>query len=304
MRCIQCDIHKTKNPPGELTNQERLDTIEQIADWNRDINIVLTGGEPFMRKPELYSIAQTAKAQRVYLTVSTNGTLVTRRDIERIPRSGINDIVISIDSHRPEVHDKIRGQKGTFERASRTIRHLVSQVRNSEENVHVLTSTIIGGHNINEMEEMVAFLDGLGADAYLFQPIQPTFMGEFSSEWWKDNPLFPREARNVDSAIDAILRAKREGNGVYQKEYQLEVIRRYLKREPLLPGQCNSMDRNMMIDIIGNVRLCFNMERIGMEPISNIRSESLMTIWNRSEGVRAKMRGCTECCGVMICHAR
>jgi hypothetical protein len=56
----------------------------------------------------------------------------------------------------------------------------------------------------------------------------------------------------------------------------------------------------------GDVRLCFNMERIGLRAIANVRGRRLRDIWSDAavEGSRSVMRQCREGCGAMVCHAR
>lgn len=106
LRCVQCDIYKLTNPPGELTLEERRGVVAQVADWHPDIRVVFAGGEPFLRREVLYDVAEAAAERGVYTTLSTNGTLIRDADIERLPLSGVRCVVVSLDSDEPEVHDR------------------------------------------------------------------------------------------------------------------------------------------------------------------------------------------------------
>jgi MoaA/NifB/PqqE/SkfB family radical SAM enzyme len=307
LRCVQCDIYKLSNPPDELSLDERTQLVRDIAEWRPSIRLVLAGGELFMRRTMLYGVAAEAKRVGIYATLNTNGTLLRPEDIERLPSSGIRCVVVSIDSDEEHVHDEIRGVAGTFARAANAVRELVAARDRSHEDFSVLVSAILGRHNLHRAQAMVRFFEGLGVDTMLFQPLQPAFARAVGSRWWERDPLFPLDEHVVRDGIDTLIALRRAGHRVFQSEQQLEDIRRYFERpDELHREQCASMEQHMMVDMRGDVRLCFNMERIGLRPIGNVRTSSLRTLWEdrATELTRAKMLGCGEGCGSMLCHAR
>jgi MoaA/NifB/PqqE/SkfB family radical SAM enzyme len=307
LRCVQCDIYKLRNPTDELSLEERHDVIRQVANWHPAIRVVLTGGELFLRRRVLYDVAAMCATHGVNTTMNTNGTLVSDADVERLPTSGISCVVVSLDSDEAAVHDRIRGVPKTFERAVSTVRRLVAARDRAGQDFTVLTSTILGRHNLDRIESMLDFFEGLGVDTTLFQPLQPIFARAMTPSWWRTDPLFPNDSMQVGRAVDALQAARRRGRRVFQTESQFEDIRHYFGHPHAMPpGQCAAMDRHLMIDILGNVRLCFNMERIGLGPIGSVRETSLRALWEAEavEATRGKMRGCAEGCGSMLCHAR
>lgn len=307
LRCVQCDIYKLRNPPDELSLDERRDVIRQVAAWHPDIRVVLTGGELFLRRRVLYDVAGVCAAQGVYTTMNTNGTLVSDADVERLPTSGIRCIVVSLDSDLPADHDRIRGVPGTFERAVSAVRRLVAARDRAGRDFTVLSSTIVGRHNLDRIGSMLDLFEDLGVDTTLFQPLQATFARELTPAWWLTDPLFPDDPAQIERGIAALLSARRRGRRLFQTEGQFEDMRHYLLHpRATAPGQCAAMDRHMMVDIVGNVRLCFNMERIGLRPIGSVRRAPLRELWENeaTESTRGRMRGCTEGCSSMLCHAR
>lgn len=307
LRCVQCDIWKLEDPPGQLTLDQRRGVVRQIAAWHSSIRLVLTGGELFLKRDLLYAVAAACSEHGVYTTMSSNGTLIRDQDIERLPHSGIRCIVLSVDSDQPEVHDRIRGVPGTFDRVIRSIQRLVQARDRAGQDFTVLTSTILGSHNLDRIESMLDLFESLGVDTTLFQPIQPTFARERSPRWWAEHPLFPAENAQIDRGIDSLQRARLGGRRLFQTPDQLEDMRHYFRHpDDLSPGQCASMDHSMMIDLFGDVRLCFHMERLGLQPVANVRDRELSAIWQdaRTEQARVAMRSCRQGCGSMICHAR
>lgn len=307
LRCVQCDIYKLKDPPGQLSLDERKAIVGQLAAWNPSIRLVLTGGELFLRRSMLYELASSCREHAVYTTMNSNGSIIREQDFELLPYSGINCIVLSVDSDEAAIHDRIRGVSGTFERVLGSIRRLVEARERCRTDFTVLTSTILGRHNLHRVSGMVDLFERLGVDTMLFQPIQPAFARDMPPNWWLTDPLFPMDMETMDRGIDALIAMRQQGRRLYQTERQFEDMRHYFRYPRALAlGQCASMDRHMMIDLFGNVRLCFHMERIGLVPIANVRDRSLRAIWEdaATEGTRSRMRTCLEGCGTMCCHAR
>lgn len=307
LRCVQCDIHTLRNPPDELTEAERRSVVQQVAEWDPAIRVVLAGGELFSRRSMLYAVAEEALARGVYTTLSSNGTLIHDEDVERLPHSGIRCIVLSVDSDEPDVHDRIRGVPGTFDKVVASIRRLVAARDRCRTDFTVLTSTILGAHNLHRVPQMVSFLESLGVDTTLFQPIQPAFARPRAARWWEHDPLFPSDPALVDRGLDALVSLRGAGRRIFQTPDQLEDARRYLHRPwEVEAGMCAAMDRHLMVDMVGDVRLCFNMERIGLRPVANVRRRALREIWRDAqvERTRERMRTCREGCASMLCHAR
>lgn len=304
LRCVQCDIWTLKNPPNSITLEERIKVLKETKLWSEQPKVVLTGGELLMRPDRLYETTEAAKSLGVYITISSNGTLVRSSDLMKLPQSGISCIVFSIDSHHEEVHDSIRGVKGTYKKVINSV-NLVNKIK-AGTSLSILTSTIIGEHNLHEIEPLVDFLESTGAETTVFQPIQPIFARKLENNW-QMGKLFPRDFDKIDRGIDMILKLKQSGRRIYQTEQQFEDMRYYFKNPlKVREGQCAAFHSSMMIDITGQVRLCFNMERIGLKPIGNIRESTLQELWTGTEAQKARevMKKCTEGCASMVCHAR
>ena len=67
---------------------------------------------------------------------------------------------------------------------------------------------------------------------------------------------------------------------------------------------CKAYDQNLILDIQGNVKFCFNMTLNPLNRIGNILTDSLNDIWSGIEALKIKdeMRRCNRACGVMACH--
>ncbi|MCK9909259.1 radical SAM protein, partial [Microbacteriaceae bacterium K1510] len=115
LKCVHCRAVAQPHPdPRELTTQEGVNLIDQIAEMDRPL-LVFTGGDPLMR-PDLFQLAEYAigKGLRVSMTPSATPR-VTEETIIRAKDAGLSRIAFSVDGPNADVHDRFRGTHGSFE---------------------------------------------------------------------------------------------------------------------------------------------------------------------------------------------
>ena len=61
----------------------------------------------------------------MYTTIATNGTLLTKENVERLKKIGIKYVEVSLDAPEPKTHDMFRGVEGAWERTVEGIRNVV-----------------------------------------------------------------------------------------------------------------------------------------------------------------------------------
>lgn len=108
-----------KDFPGELDTQAVYDVMDDLKGFGVPV-LILSGGEPLMR-PDIFDISRRAKTLGFYVGLSSNGTLISQRNIGDIAAVGYDYVGISIDGMR-ETHDRFRRKAGAFDEALRGIR--------------------------------------------------------------------------------------------------------------------------------------------------------------------------------------
>jgi len=103
----------------QLSLAEIGDLIADVRRYNP--NITLFGGEP-MLYPDWLKVVQIAKSAGLRCNIVTNGTHI-RKWASEIVESGLDEIIFSLDGPE-EIHDKIRGVPGTYQRALEGFRQL------------------------------------------------------------------------------------------------------------------------------------------------------------------------------------
>ena len=115
LKCAHCYINAGNISTDELTTEEALDLIDQIAEVSSPL-LILSGGEPLVRR-DFMEIVEYATSKKLKVALSTNGTLITEHVARKLSDLGIVYVGISIDSPDPQWHDMFRGVNGAFQAA-------------------------------------------------------------------------------------------------------------------------------------------------------------------------------------------
>jgi radical SAM protein with 4Fe4S-binding SPASM domain len=137
--------------------------------------LILTGGEPLMRRETTELLAHAASTGMI-VVLGTNGTLLTREKARHLKEIGVAGAGISLDSVRPEPHDRFRGVPGAWRGAARGIRACVA------ENLPVLLQMTVLPWNFDEVGEMIELADREGATGFTLYFLVCTGRGEELSD--------------------------------------------------------------------------------------------------------------------------
>ncbi|WP_310620590.1 heme d1 biosynthesis radical SAM protein NirJ [Flexibacterium corallicola] len=120
LKCRHCyTISADVSFPGELSNEQALETLEDLGQFKIPA-LILSGGEPLDR-PDLFQIAARARQLVRMLALSTNGTKIHGDAADRVAEIGFDYVGISIDGIG-KTNDWFRGVDGAFETALRGVR--------------------------------------------------------------------------------------------------------------------------------------------------------------------------------------
>lgn len=158
LSCKHCRASATPSAlPGELTSAEGHDLIDQVAAFGRPHPIlVLTGGDCMLR-PDLFDLVAHAVDLQVPVALSPSVTpMLTAEAIDRIAKSGVSAVSISLDGARAATHESVRGIPGHFAATIAAITALVAA------GVTVQINTTVMRSNVDELADLAALLARLG----------------------------------------------------------------------------------------------------------------------------------------------
>ena len=170
LRCKHCYQNAGKTLPDELPLRKQLEIVEQMVDSDVAI-LAISGGEPLL-SPNILPVARKAHDGGMYVTIATNGTLLTREMARKLVDHGVEYVEISLDSVYPEKHNAFRGID-CWDRVVEGIKHAVA-----EEWLKVGIATTITRMNIGELEDLIALAKELGVKCFNTFNFIPTGRGK------------------------------------------------------------------------------------------------------------------------------
>jgi sulfatase maturation enzyme AslB (radical SAM superfamily) len=167
LRCKHCYEDAGFHRP-ELTTDQAFTTIDKLS---KIANIGLpalsfSGGEPLIRK-DFFEVAAYAKKKIPYISIATNGTLLTKDNVKKLKEVDVDYVEISLDGASKEVHDSFRRVPGCFEKTMKGIRNCV------DENLDTCIAATAHKENLDEIPKIIELAQELGARFMHFNYVPP-----------------------------------------------------------------------------------------------------------------------------------
>ena len=284
-QCTTCTRWQTGNEIQELSCDEWQQLIVQMNYWLKPCYISFTGGEPFV-KEWFCDLLKFAHKLGVYSNVSTNGIFFTPENYDKITQTGVDFILISLNSLDPEIHNTYKGVKNLHQRIVSAIKYMKNNSK-----VRIGVSCIITRDNYRQLSDFASWAHNLGVDSINFQVIRDTFGPNFSAHpsiiasssnpYWKIDDL-----TELDRQLDLLMRQKNNGVPIVTPGYDLNIFKKYF-RDPLsIPRKlrCSVGFRNLIISSTGDVKLCYMFETLG-----NVKEEEIKDIWFSGNAQKQRM---------------
>lgn len=146
---------------GELTTGECRRVIDEIAEVNPNVFLILTGGEPLLRK-DIWDVAAYAAEKRFTTVFGTNGVLLREREAKLMRERGVLGASISLDSTDATRHDRFRHLPGSWDGAVRATRVL------TDAGLDFSLHMSVTDWNVGEVPAMIDLAKDLGAKVLNF----------------------------------------------------------------------------------------------------------------------------------------
>lgn len=308
LRCQQCHFWTYKDPEEKLTVDEYKDVIDQFKEINPDGIVVINGGEPTIHREEFFEISRYIRKKGFLSTCVTNGYDFDEETCHRMIEEGPTYITVSLDSHIPEIHNRLRGKKDAFEKTVTTIKRLVKyNLDIPDSKTEITVTTIIFDENIDSLFEYIEFVRSLGIRGVLFQMMSPTFANVSKEDRFFSEHFFKDKKKAIE-LIDALYKRYKDDPFVFLSENDVIWFKNYIEN-PDFTGEpvCDSHNKNIFLELYGDIVLCAHMRSFNNgNPVGNIRKERLVDILNSdvAKKMRSIMERCRRNCGLLACHKR
>ncbi len=223
---------------GRLPTGKLLAIIEELRGLGLQ-SVELTGGEPLVH-PDFARILQFCGERLALVGLLTNGTLLTETVLEQmLPFRDKMVVSISLDSHRPEVHDRRRAMSGAFERSTEAVRLL------ARHGFLTRVTMTTDEETWPDVEATLLLARELGATRFGYSPVMPFGRAKGSPLLWAADfmTVFAQEKELRDKYSDFL--------HLMDEDSLLELQS---------PGGCGAGYRTYAMDPAGNVRPCVTFE--------------------------------------------
>ena len=171
LRCIHCRAaSEDTSAEGDFSTEEAFHLLDDIVELSKPV-VVLSGGEPLLRK-DVFDIAAYGTGLGLRMCMATNGVLIDDAVCERMKKSGIRMVSLSLDGSTAAIHDNFRQQPGAFDGTLRGIDFL------KKHGVPFLINSSFTKRNQEDIGDVFRLAKSLGATAWYMFMIVPTGRGE------------------------------------------------------------------------------------------------------------------------------
>ncbi|MCL2172040.1 MAG: radical SAM protein [Candidatus Bathyarchaeota archaeon] len=185
LRCKHCYSNSGEVEEEELTTQQALAVVDQLADAHVTA-LAFSGGEPLTRK-DFFQIARYAADRGLYVSLASNGTLLTKENVQKLKEAKVNYVDISIDGATAKTHDDFRGINGAFEKTLVGLKNCV------EADICTCIATTVGKNNLTELPGIIDLAEQLEVERFTYFNFIPAGRGKNHV----DQDLSPQEREEV-----------------------------------------------------------------------------------------------------------
>ena len=257
---------------AELNQDQCFRVIDEIAEINPNILLILTGGEPLLR-PDILEISDYAARTGFLVVMGTNGVLLNDETVQRMSDHGVAGAGISLDAVDPVNHDKFRGMEGAWEGTMNGVEAL------KQANLDFLVQTSVTQWNYDEIPQIVDFAYQLGAKVFNLYFLVRTGRGKTVMDITPTqyegllSTLFGLQAKYQGKMLVAAKCAPHYKRVIYEQQSDSPFLQAYPS------GTCPCGIYYCRITPEGDLTPCPYMP----VNVGNLKTESFATLWNQSK---------------------
>jgi radical SAM protein with 4Fe4S-binding SPASM domain len=164
LSCRHCYRNSSSSQGEILPLNLLLRILNEFAELGLK-TIELTGGEPTLH-PDFTAVVRYCAGTFDFVSILTNGYVITAELLNEIEAHKDKVVFqVDLDGHKPQIHDWLRGKKGSFEKAA----HSIGLISKRE----FMCRAVMNLHaaNCRYIEDVAMLARKLGATWYSFSPI-------------------------------------------------------------------------------------------------------------------------------------
>ncbi len=233
LQCKMCGVWRTNEE--ELDTHYAKKTIDDAYKMGNLREVYFTGGEALLRA-DIFNLIKYVKDfyPDIWITINTNGTLLTKKIIDKLIDVRLCALGISVDSPLSEIHNALRGEK-VLERVIEAIDYLNNEKKRRGAQYPLLdTCSVLMDQTLDTMPAMVDFCIKYNFSGFHIQPYvcNSDLRGQREDKFWIKNERLPL----LRDTLEKIERRKKDIPRLHI-EVPVEKIYKYFS-EPIYVDKC------------------------------------------------------------------
>ncbi len=274
LACAHCYLDAETLKQGgadELKTDEVSTLLDQIASRGSDTMVVLTGGEPLLRR-DLEQLLAHGSALGLSMVVGTNGVLLSEHRVKSLQAAGVIGMGISLDSLDPARHDEFRGYPGGWEKT------LAGMEACRRHGLPFQVHFSVTEDNADEVGAMIDFASNVGAHVLNIFFLVCTGRGESMSDITPERyERVLEELVDAQTDTDLIVRARCAPH-FKRVAYQRDPASRLTRAEGYEGGGCLAGIHYCRVTPEGGITACPYIP----DEEDNLRQTPFWEIWDNS----------------------
>jgi AdoMet-dependent heme synthase len=260
---------------SELSTEGCFGVMDEIASFAPGCLLILTGGEPLLRR-DIVDIIRYGASKGLWVVVGTNGVKITENLAIVLRREGVRGLSLSLDALDEQRHDAFRRVRGAWRNTVEGAKIL------ARAGLPFIVQTTVARHNVRELAAIAEFAHGeLGAKVWNLYFLVPTGRGAHVSD------LDSEDYDHVLIDLRAIQK-RFAGRMLVNAKCAPHYARVLVAEDPESPtlkgyaggaGGCPAGTHYLGIRPNGDVTPCPYLPLFG----GNLRTQSLTEIWRSSD---------------------
>ncbi|QZP17806.1 radical SAM protein [Methylophilales bacterium] len=160
--------HYTSSYVDPLLNKKMVDEVKTHGKGFTQYIRYASNGEPLIHPNAFDMIDYAVENSGVFVTLTTNGTIMNEKRIQKLMDTGLNMIDISIDAFLPETYKNIR-VGGNLETTNKNVDILLDFIAKYNYKTKVVVSFVEQAENTNEVEDFRNYWNKRGASQVLIR---------------------------------------------------------------------------------------------------------------------------------------
>lgn len=292
-RCPHCyhlvnDVNDNSNFDSGEDDKKILEIAKKLVKM-KIFNVVLTGGEPLIKKRLVLNLIKYLRACNINTSLNTNLILMDNLFLNEFMKLGGNSMLVSCPASAPEIYKKMTGN-GNYWQFENKIQEIVNK------NVHFTVNMVVNRNNLSFVRETAKKMIELGVKRFAVTPMALNVLYPDL-----DSFLSKEDIKKVIRDIIWIKKTFRIYVDVMESLPKCIFPKNIRKLDlSFLRRKCQAGITTMAISTNGDVRPCTH----NPDTYGNIFEEKLSDIWKKMEDWR---RGdyipqeCRHCKAINIC---